>query len=350
MRYWLQQLFTPRNANENLRRQGRLVMIISLSITVVALMLGANAIQTNQPLRIIAVTLGGALVYISCAVMAHYGIVRPAAYLVTWFTFLGVIANQLADYTPIGIAFLCIPILIASLALSSRHMLPVALISLGVALAAARGDDPVETSSFYTMFFFIGMMSALAYVGAWTVERALQGAQDARGQLQQANDSLQITNSTLESRVTERTVELQKALSEAETARTQLLEQLGLIERQSEVIREMSVPVLPISRNTLVMPLVGALDSARLTQIQEQALSRIEATRARQLLLDITGVPVVDSQVAQGLIRVVQAAALLGTNVALVGIRPEVAQSIVGLGLDLSQIKTHSDLQGALGQ
>lgn len=145
-------------------------------------------------------------------------------------------------------------------------------------------------------------------------------------------------------------MELQKALSEAETARTQLLEQLGLIERQSEVIREMSVPVLPISRNTLVMPLVGALDSARLTQIQEQALSRIEATRARQLLLDITGVPVVDSQVAQGLIQVVQAAALLGTNVALVGIRPEVAQSIVGLGLDLSQIKTHSDLQGALGQ
>ncbi len=64
----------------------------------------------------------------------------------------------------------------------------------------------------------------------------------------------------------------------------------------------MSVPVLPVSRQTLVMPLVGALDSARLVQIQEQALGRLAAARARRLLLDITGVPVVDSQVAQGLI------------------------------------------------
>ena len=106
--------------------------------------------------------------------------------------------------------------------------------------------------------------------------------------------------------------------------------------------------MLPINRDTLVMPLIGALDTTRLMQVQEQALGRLAATRARRLLLDVTGVPVIDTQVAQGLIRVVQAARLLGAQVILVGIRPEVAQSIVGLGVQLTGIRTFSDLQSAL--
>lgn len=75
----------------------------------------------------------------------------------------------------------------------------------------------------------------------------------------------------------------------------QLLDEL---EAQRHTIRELSVPVLPINADTLVMPLVGTLDTARLRQIQEQALGQLSTTRARRLLLDITGVPVVDTQVA----------------------------------------------------
>jgi rsbT co-antagonist protein RsbR len=106
---------------------------------------------------------------------------------------------------------------------------------------------------------------------------------------------------------------------------------------------------LPISRHTLVMPLVGELDSVRLQLVQEQALLALEKTAARSLVLDITGVPVVDTTIAQGLLQVVQAARLLGAEVMLVGIRPEVAQSIVGLGIDLQYTRTSSDLQTALG-
>lgn len=144
--------------------------------------------------------------------------------------------------------------------------------------------------------------------------------------------------------------EIKQARDALEAAHQQTLEQLEIIQRQQEAIRELSVPVLPVSRDTLVMPLVGALDSARLLQVQEQALERLAATRARRLLLDITGVPVVDSHVAQGLIRVVQMARLLGAEVTLIGIRPEVAQSIVGLGISLNGMRTCSDLQGALNQ
>ncbi|GAB4198800.1 MAG: hypothetical protein OHK0022_18510 [Roseiflexaceae bacterium] len=161
-------------------------------------------------------------------------------------------------------------------------------------------------------------------------------------------EQVQQTQTELERRVEARTADLQTALTQLEERSTEQMRLLEEIEQQRDAIREMSVPVLPIVDNTLVMPLIGALDSERLQRVQDQALRSIENAGARRLLLDITGVPVVDSQVAQGLLGVVQAARLLGAEVALVGIRPEVAQAIVGLGIDLEGVTTHRSLQASI--
>src|SRR5262245_26692875 len=118
--------------------------------------------------------------------------------------------------------------------------------------------------------------------------------------------------------------------------------------QQRDAIRELGVPVLPLRRGILAMPLVGALDSTRLQDIQERALHAIDRMGAQRLLLDITGIPIVDTQIAKGLIAIMQAARLLGAEVFLVGIRAEVAQTIVGLGLDLGGVRTFSDIQTAL--
>jgi anti-anti-sigma factor len=153
----------------------------------------------------------------------------------------------------------------------------------------------------------------------------------------------------LEQQVADRTAALETALNEVQA---RVIEQERLLAeniRQREMIRGLSVPVLPISSHTLVMPLVGELDNARLRLVQEQALQALAHSSARHLVLDITGIPIVDSQIAQGLLEVVQAARLLGAKVVLVGIRPEVAQTIVGLGIDLQGTRTFSDLQTALG-
>jgi rsbT co-antagonist protein RsbR len=139
--------------------------------------------------------------------------------------------------------------------------------------------------------------------------------------------------------VAERTTALQAALAEVQARADEQALLLAELEQQRGTIREISVPVIPISATTLVMPLVGALDTARMRQVQEQA---------HHLILDITGVPIVDDQVAKGLLTVMEAARLLGTQVMLVGIRPEVAQAIIGLGLNLQGIYTASDLQSAL--
>ncbi|GAB4109174.1 MAG: hypothetical protein OHK0022_61650 [Roseiflexaceae bacterium] len=160
---------------------------------------------------------------------------------------------------------------------------------------------------------------------------------DMADQIQQQTDRLREQSNAAE-----------RARIEAEHARQVATERLALIEQQQEIIREMSVPVLPLNGHTMVMPLIGAMDSARLIQIQEQALRGIERMAARYCILDVTGIPVIDTAVAQGLIQVVEAARLLGAEVVLVGIRPEIAQAIVGLGLDLSTVVTRSTLQGGI--
>lgn len=133
----------------------------------------------------------------------------------------------------------------------------------------------------------------------------------------------------------------------AEAAHVQITDQLATIEAQSLAIQEMSVPLLPISTTTVLMPLVGALDSARLSLIQERALEAIQQNAIQWLILDVTGVPFIDSAVAQGLLQVVLAARLLGSRAILVGIRPEVAQAMVSLGVELSEIVTHRSLESA---
>jgi rsbT co-antagonist protein RsbR len=195
-----------------------------------------------------------------------------------------------------------------------------------------------------TVGFFIGVTILLTVL----LDRFGGALRDALATSLEREDELKHIRASLEQTVDERTSALQTALNDVQSraaAQAHLLEE---IEEQRATIKDLAVPVIPISATTLVMPLVGALDSTRLRQLQEQSLHALERTSARTLIFDITGVPVVDTQVAQGLLMTVRAARLLGAHVALVGIRPEVAQAIVGLGLILSDVSTFSDLQSAL--
>jgi anti-anti-sigma factor len=96
------------------------------------------------------------------------------------------------------------------------------------------------------------------------------------------------------------------------------------------------------------MPLIGAIDSSRAQQVIETLLAGVAASRATTAILDITGVQVVDTQAANALLRAAQAVKLLGAQVVLTGIRPEIAQTLVGLGLDLGGITTRATLQSGI--
>jgi rsbT co-antagonist protein RsbR len=136
------------------------------------------------------------------------------------------------------------------------------------------------------------------------------------------------------------------ALRHAEEERLKLQDEM--IRMQAAALEQLSTPLIPISEDILVMPLIGTIDSRRAQKMMETLLQGLVAHQARAVILDITGVPVVDSAVAQGLLRAAQAAQLLGAQVVLTGIRPEVAQTLVGIGANLRGIVTYSTLQNGI--
>jgi anti-anti-sigma factor len=112
----------------------------------------------------------------------------------------------------------------------------------------------------------------------------------------------------------------------------------------SETVRSLESPVLPVMEGVLVMPLSGSIDSSRALAVTESQLAAIERLGAHTVIVDVTGVPIVDTAVAGALVRTAEAARLLGAETVLVGLRPELAQTIVGLGVDLGRLVTRADL------
>jgi rsbT co-antagonist protein RsbR len=121
-----------------------------------------------------------------------------------------------------------------------------------------------------------------------------------------------------------------------------------VLEAQARALHELAAPLLRISDTTLLMPIVGAIDSNRARQIMETLLEGIAEQQAETAILDITGVSIIDTQVADALIRTAQAVRLLGANVILTGIGAPMAQTLVQLGVDLSDLATHGTLQSGI--
>ncbi len=151
-----------------------------------------------------------------------------------------------------------------------------------------------------------------------------------------------------------------EALLRENTEFTALIDQLGLwtfesflkareevIARQQQELLELSTPVVKLWDGVLALPLIGTLDSARTQVVMESLLQRIVDTGSEIAIIDITGVPTVDTLVAQHLLKTVTAARLMGAECIISGIRPQIAQTIVHLGVDLENVMTKSNLADA---
>jgi len=121
-----------------------------------------------------------------------------------------------------------------------------------------------------------------------------------------------------------------------------------IIREQQEAIRELSTPVLQVRERLLILPIIGAVDPQRARQLTEQLLHGIRTNRARVVVIDITGVAAIDSHVANHLVQTVEASRLLGASVIVTGLSPEIAQTLVNIGVDLGKMNTVGDLQGGI--
>ncbi len=180
------------------------------------------------------------------------------------------------------------------------------------------------------------------------ISSALKGALLLRDQ-KRAERALEMAYSEVERQVKERTLALELEITEHEQAQAENLQlQRQVIKAQQLALRELSTPIIPVMDRILVMPLIGSIDSMRARDITRVLLAGIREHRATTVILDITGVRIVDSGVANHLNKTIQAARLKGARAIITGISDAVAETIVDLGIDWSGIDTLNDLQTGL--
>jgi rsbT co-antagonist protein RsbR len=142
--------------------------------------------------------------------------------------------------------------------------------------------------------------------------------------------------------------EIRRRQEQTERLEAEIQEKMTIIEAQTSLLDQLAVPVIQVWQDILLLPLIGVIDSRRAAQVLDSLLESISRAGAQIVIIDITGVPVVDTSVASYLIRAVQASQLLGCHSVMVGISPEIAQTLVGLGVDFSRITTRATLQNGL--
>lgn len=137
-------------------------------------------------------------------------------------------------------------------------------------------------------------------------------------------------------------------ITEAKRTEQELRSKLELIQKQQQVIRSLSTPIIQVWDRVLTLPLVGMFDSLRAAEVMESVLGEISRTQARYAILDLTGIEAMDTATADHLLKLSQAIKLLGAEGIITGIHPAIAQTIIGLGLDLTSIVTRSTLREGL--
>ena len=246
-----------------------------------------------------------------------------------------------------------IPVILTGLLIETRPLLLIAATSTLIAAAIflvhpmiapftvmvqPPGDLTIVAVALFLLVLFV-VTTIIALFGP-VLRQSLMAALARERELEQLRDSLEAT-------VNERTAGLQEALSTVEQREAQLQQALADLRASQAMIRALSAPVLPVLPGVLIAPLVGAIDESRATVFVANVLRAVERERAQQVIFDVTGVPLIDTQVARMILQAADAVRLLGAQVILVGIRPEVAQTVVGLGVALD-MKTYADLQQAI--
>jgi len=230
-------------------------------------------------------------------------------------TLLGLLGGRRGLWVAVGTSIVSV----LAIAVLEHQPIPLA------GFAPASGDPALIVIAFYIlMMTLVGLFldrfgSALRV----TLSEALAREQE-----------LERLRATLEVLVADRTAALQVTIDQLQTSQA--------------TIRELGAPILPVAPGVLVAPLIGVLDRDRTAVLTSKLLQEVQQQRAHTVILDITGVPLVDTPVAQALLQVAAAVRLLGAAVSVVGIRAEVVAAMVRFGMDLHGVAIFSDLQAAL--
>ncbi len=357
-RDWLNNL-PYRNPLE--QRQARLLQIMLLLILGACLIgLSLGIITANRGFAADLPGLSYPLLFL-CTLGALFALRRGRFSIAIGLTTLGfMLAIGIAlvtvglNQSPVILLSFSAPITLAGLVLGRRGILMASGLSilLVVAVALLQTYAPASVG-----FMHSANMAPLALAATFALIVLVlslfldlfgSSLRDALSTTQAREQELERLRASLEDTVRERTASLQQALEDGEQREARLTQTLEDLNISQATIREMSAPVIPVLPGVLVAPLIGSLDYTRATTLTNNVLSMVERENARLVIFDITGVPIVDTQVAQILLQTAAAVRLLGAQTTIVGIRPEVAQTLVALHLDLGTVRSYPNLRSAV--
>lgn len=207
----------------------------------------------------------------------------------------------------------------------------------------------------YSKLLNTPIIDSIAFMGTMglillTINQFHNRMNEALAQTRLVNSALIDVRSELEHQVAERTTSLQEALEELRVRADAQSVLIVETELQRATIRELGVPVLPVNDGILVIPLVGTFETDRIQELRDRSLQAVQRLGAHHLVLDMTGVTIVDRELAHGVLEVAQAVRLLGAHTVLVGVRPEMAEALVSLGVNFETLHTAATLQEGLKQ
>ena len=341
------------------RAQAQLLQAI-LFILMMVLLAGVPVSLTATTLieRTVSSVLLVALVLIlgSALILLRRGQQHRAAQLTVFslalLLLLTTIPTGIEDSRAVFMQF-AVPLVLAGLLCDRRTLLAVCVFLISAVIGIARLESsgsplvrfaPAGFNPLLTTASFVLTVVVLALL----VERFGTAFLQALWQARQRESDLEALRGGLERQVIERTDALQQALGEVEQREQALTETLANLRASEATVTALSAPVIPVLPGVLVVPVIGTLDAGRSEMLRSKVLEAINDLRASSLIIDITGVVVVDEAVAEAVLSTAAACRLLGARVWLVGVRPEVAQTITALQMDMGDIQTQATLQEAV--
>lgn len=358
MKKWAAWLFKIQHKSGDVQRRGRIALFVAAGLACGVFSFIPFALLGDQRARDSASIIGIAFTCIvfSMSVMRR-GWVNSGIGLLLVILALAVSGSMVgrSEIGPTPFYFVVL-IIVASVTLPSWAIwlvLGLVYVWLGIVIQMvmrSTASSSLDTSHITGSFVVLGVAAFIGYLGGRGVETALKTAREAQAAATRAAAAIENANLQLEQRVADRTSELEAALSMQREQAEALVASLERQEQLNQVISSLSVPVIPVQKDVLVVPLVGNIAVSGVEQMIQTVLQAIETHRARTIFLDVTGVISGDADVAQALVQATNAARLLGADPILIGVRPEIAQALTSLGTDLGQLRTAASLESGLAK
>jgi rsbT co-antagonist protein RsbR len=315
--------FLRSRRNDQRQRQR---LIITCVIIGVATLLDIPLLILGNNTNLLSIAVGLLVVDIAAFILARKGM----SFVGGWIFSLGLLAATLIALPletlnqPIMLVFV-IPLLVAGFVVSSQ-----AVVLSGILMILTLAARLFTQDSNLPAPLIIGLFSLITGL-LWIILRELEHS------LERANKSTEEAELARSETATqhEKTVQSNQELQTAYSQQQHLL----------DTIQELETPIMPLNDNLLIVPLIGHVDSRRAQNINERVLGAVHAQRSAFVILDISGVTVVDTQVAQHIHQLIQSLKLLGASVTVTGIKPEVATTMIGLGIDFGAAETAGSLQ-----